>query len=121
MRIKAIKYWSMEACVALCTGVLVVALGVLVMSIFFRADPAIFVPADPPTVIMPQEDDPAWDCARHGNQTCSVDGVLMTSVDGLPSDPFDRCVFLLRIAERVDPDGVAFSDQVCGPIRGQLG
>lgn len=67
------------------------------------------------------EDDAGWDCARQGNLTCRIDGVLMTSVEGMPADPYGRCVFLLRIAERVDPEGVAFSDQVCGPVRGQLG
>lgn len=67
------------------------------------------------------EDDPGWDCLRQGNVTCKVDGVLVTSLEGLPADPFARCVFLLDIGRRVDPDGLTYVDSVCDPIRTQLG
>lgn len=67
------------------------------------------------------EDSPGWDCLRQGNATCRIDGVLMTSLEGMPSDPFGRCVFLLGISRRVDPDGLTYVDQACEPIRQQLG
>lgn len=67
------------------------------------------------------EDSPGWDCLRQGNVTCRVDGVLVTSLEGLPADPFARCMFLLDIGRRVDPDGLTYVDTVCEPIRSQLG
>lgn len=73
----------------------------------------------PPAVIT--EDDPGWDCVRQGNRTCRIRGVLVTSIDDMPSDPFARCVFLMDIPGRIDPDGLTYADTVCEPIRGQLG
>lgn len=72
-------------------------------------------------VVAVTEDSPGWDCLRQGNVTCRVDGVLVTSLEGLPADPFGRCVFLLEIVKRIDPDGVTYADGVCGPVRAQLG
>lgn len=53
------------------------------------------------------EDSPGWDCLRQGNVTCRIDGVLVTSLEGMPDDPYGRCVFLLGISERVG--GMAFT------------
>lgn len=69
----------------------------------------------------PSEDSPGWDCTRQGNRTCRIDGVLMTSIDDLPADPFARCVYLLDIGRRIDPDALTYVDTVCEPIREQLG
>jgi hypothetical protein len=65
------------------------------------------------------EDSPGWDCLRQGNVTCRIDGVLVTSIEGMPDDPYLRCVFLLGISARVG--GVDYSDDVCTPIAGQRG
>ncbi len=64
---------------------------------------------------------PEWDCVRMGNRTCRIGGVLMTSIDDMPSDPFARCVYLMDIPRRIDPDGLTYVDTVCEPIRQQLG
>lgn len=67
------------------------------------------------------EDDPRWDCVRMGNRTCRINGVLMTSIDDMPTDPIGRCVYLMDIPRRIDPDGLTYVDSVCEPIRQQLG
>lgn len=59
------------------------------------------------------EDSLGWDCLRQGNVTCRIDGVLVTSIDDMPTDPYDRCVYLLGISERVGGIGYA---NVCDSI-----
>ena len=66
----------------------------------------------PPAVT---EDSPGWDCLRQGNVTCRIDGVLATSIDDLPTDPYDRCLYLLGISERVG--GIGYDDSMCETIR----
>lgn len=57
------------------------------------------------------EDSAGWDCLRQGNVTCRIDGVLVTSIDDMPSDPYERCVYLLGISERVG--GIGYADEIC--------
>lgn len=99
-------------------------LGVALWGVVLVTAPAVVgTPAPPasPSATAVTEDSAGWDCLRQGNVTCRIDGVLVTSLEGLPSDPFARCVFLLEISRRVDPDGLTYADTVCGPIRQQLG
>lgn len=68
------------------------------------------------TPVIRTEDALDWSCVREGNVTCSVDGVLVTSLADMPpvSQPFERCVYLLMISERVD--AFEYSTTLCDPI-----
>lgn len=65
------------------------------------------------------EDSPGWDCVAQGNRTCRVAGHLVTSVDGLPRDPYGACLYLLGIHERLGR--IKFSADVCARIADNRG
>ena len=104
--------------IAVVAGTAVAAM--LLTALVNRRDQPTIMPATD-AVVASTEDSPGWDCLRRGNVTCRIDGVLVTSLEGMPSDPFGRCVFLLEISKRLDPDGVSYADTVCGPVRAQQG
>ena len=66
------------------------------------------------------EDSPGWDGLRQGNRTAQIDGVLVTSLEGMPppSDPYGRCVWLLSLPERLLEPSLT---PVCESIRENLG
>jgi len=78
--------------------------------------PGVPAPASTPAVT---EDSPGRDCLRQGNLTCRINGVLVTSLEGMPSDPYERCGFLLKIPARLGE--LSYADTVCSPIASQRG
>lgn len=106
-----------EWCVALVPLVMLLGLATLLLGpAVFGSEPAVpDLSPVPPAVAT--EDDPGWDCLTQGNRTCRVGGVLVTSLDDMPplSMPYERCIYLLKLSERLDPD-FEFSITLCDSI-----
>ena len=80
------------------------------------SSPSPSTPPGGPGLSADSEDSPGWDCLRQGNVTCRIDGVLVTSLEGMPpvDQPYERCVWLLKLPERLgDP---SFHASMCGPV-----
>lgn len=66
----------------------------------------------------PAEDDPNFDCAKHGNHVCRIGDGLWLSLDHLPADPYERCLLLID-ATTVPAEGTRLSaSAICESIRG---
>ena len=69
-----------------------------------------------PRTFIITEDSNGWDALRMGNRAGVVDGVLVVAVDDMPTDPYDRCMYLLAISERLG--GLPYDTaELCEPIR----
>ena len=68
-----------------------------------------------PRTFITTEDSTGWDALRMGNRAGVVDGVLVVAVDDMPTDPYDRCMYLLAISERLG--GLPYDTaMLCEPI-----
>lgn len=65
----------------------------------------------------PAEDDPDFDCARHGNHVCRIGDGLWLNLDHLPADPYERCLLLID-ASTIPTGGPKLSPSaICESIR----
>lgn len=60
-----------------------------------------------------------WTCLHTGNKACTIDGVQVVSLEGMPpvDYAYERCVFLLKISKRVSD--LAYTDDICEPLTPQ--
>lgn len=54
------------------------------------------------------------DCLRSGQAVCMVDGVMVANLRDLPTDPYDRCLYLLSLSTL--SGGVDMAAQTCETI-----
>lgn len=60
------------------------------------------------------EDMPEWDCLTMGNRACVIRGHLVVNIDDMPTDPYERCEYLLGISARLG--GIDYTPEVCAGV-----
>lgn len=88
-------------------GLLAVYLSVMLSLVMF----AMIRRATPPTPPAPSV--PTLACNRLSDDTCTEG--LWVDVTDMPTDPYEQCLYLLSIPQRVGQNGLA--PELCEPVR----
>lgn len=66
------------------------------------------------TVVNANRSPDGIDCLRSGQTVCMVDGVMVANLRDLPTDPYDRCLYLLSLSTL--SGGVDMAAETCETI-----